>query len=108
MGVGEWQSLEASPYDHASSNYDPIFWFPAINVSGVAINIEALSQLPEILNGLPNEEVQRKQSALAEAQPLFRYRSASDDTSLCRLSLPGKQSRAKHVRHIKWTLQTFL
>lgn len=86
MGVGVWQTLEESPYDHASSNYDPIFWFPAVNVSSVAIHVEGLSQLPKILNDLPDEEVQRMQSALANTHPLFSYRSVSDDTSVCCIS----------------------
>ena len=72
--IGDYTSLEDSPYERASGVYDPVFWFPALNVSEVAMTLENLEQLPEKLRGLPEEEVQRKQARLAEAQPLFRYR----------------------------------
>lgn len=108
MGVGEWQSLEESPYDHASSNYDPIFWFLAVNASGVAIHVESLSQLPKILNELPNEELQRMQSAMAEAQPLLRYRSVSDDTLSAHYHYPANSPEQSMYVTSNWRLQTFL
>ncbi len=72
--IGKWDTLEASPHEAVSNVYDPIFWFPAINVSEVAISVEDLGQVPEKLRGLPEEDVWRRQARLAEAQPLFRYR----------------------------------
>ena len=74
MDIGRWTSLEASPHKAVINVYDPIFWFPAFNVSEVAIPVDDLAQLPEKLKELPEEDVRRRQARLAEAQPLFRYR----------------------------------
>lgn len=74
MEVGKWGSLEDSPHQAVSNVYDPSFWFPAVNVSEVAIPVDDLAQLPEELRRLPEADVRRRQSCLAEAQPLFRYR----------------------------------
>ena len=72
--IGIWASLEASPHEAVSNVYDPIFWFPAVDISEMAIPVDDLAQLPEKLRGLPEADVRHRQARLAEAQPLFRYR----------------------------------
>ena len=74
MDIGKWASLEASPHKAVVNVYDPSFWFPAINISEVAILVDDLAQLPEKLRALPEADVRHRQRRLAEAQPLFRYR----------------------------------
>ena len=72
--MGLFDSLEASPRNHADNVYDPATWFPAINISMSAITVEDLSELPERLRSLPIHKVQRMQAAVASAKSLFQYR----------------------------------
>ena len=72
--VGKWSTLEASPFSNASSVFDPMYWFPEVNTSQVAIDIKDIAELPAKLRAIPAADVQRMQSNLAEAQPFFRYR----------------------------------
>ena len=72
--MGEWSTLEDSPCSNASSVFEPIFWFPEVNTSQVAIHIKDMADLPAKLRAIPAADILRMQSNLAEAQPFFRYR----------------------------------
>ena len=76
-GVGKWSNLQESPFDNATSVFEPIFWFPEVNISQVAIDIDDMAELPAKLRAIPAADVRRMQSSLAEAQPFFRYRCGS-------------------------------
>ena len=73
-GVGRWSDLGESPFSNATSVFEPIFWFPEVNVSQVAIDVEDIAELPAKLRAIPAVDIQRMQSHLAQAQPSFRYR----------------------------------
>ena len=72
--MGKWDSIEESPFSNASSVFDPIFWFPEVNISQVAIDIKDIANLPAKLRAIPAADIQSMQTHLAEAQPFFRYK----------------------------------
>lgn len=76
-GVGRWNSLEESPFANVSSVHEPVFWFPGVNISQVAVHIKDMAELPAKLRAIPAGDVQRMQAALAKAEPLFRYRCSN-------------------------------
>ena len=71
-----WDKLEVTPFSNASSVFDPVFWFPNVNISQVALDAKDMAELPARLRAIPAAEVRRMQAHLAEAQPFFRYRWA--------------------------------
>jgi len=80
-----WGSVDGRPSRNPHMTTHPATMIPSSGFRPSmfqVIHVEGLSQLPKILNDLPDEEVQRMQSALAKAHPLFSYRSVSDDTSV--------------------------
>ena len=90
QGIGVWDKLDVTPFSNASSVFDPVFWFPDVNISQVALDVKDMAELPARLRAIPAAEVRCMQAHLAEAQPFFRYRCAQQ----IHVSLPCKICQA--------------
>ena len=105
QGVGRWNSVQDSPFSNATSVFEPIFWFPEVNISQVAIDIKDIAELPARLRAIPAADIRRMQGSLAEAQPFFRYRCVHGAASICpcrSVHLAASTPSCKGILHVKY------
>ena len=96
--MGRWNNIEESPFNNATSVFEPMFWFPEVNISQVAIDIKDIAELPAKLRAIPAADIQRMQSSLAEAQPFFRYRCVHIAASIVPAELCAWQPRLQAAK----------